>query len=370
MMNAMVRPLLAVILVLLAGCVAAPLPPLDRTVPATWRHAPLPPPVTPDLQGWWAGFHDPALDALVARALAENLSLRAAAERLLAVRALHAHAHDTHLPYLRLHSEDAINPNASAAYEVLSFDASWEFELFGRRAGASRLQWADTLDASSAVAGAEVSLVGEVVADYLLLGAAHERFTLLARAGALRQQQLSLLQRRADLGLAALTEVGEAELALAHARADEASAHQQVDAMAQQLALLLGRAAGAGVGGRRSSAAAAVRRHAGRTGGTPAHAARDPASRGCGAGGRRRRGSGPGRPLAECRHRRLDPQVDQHRAQSADGRGFRDRVDWTAARHPAVRLGFAPGATEFADSSAPRGDLGVPRGGAARRRGG
>jgi multidrug efflux system outer membrane protein len=225
----------------LAGCAAQPLPTLDRSVPAAWRHAPSPAAAAPDLKGWWRGFDDAALDALVDRALAENLGLKAAAERLLAARVLRAHARDAYLPYLRAHTDDEFSPSASASYLVSSFDALWELGLFGRREGTARLLQAEAQDTDAVQAGAQVSLIAEVVADYLLLGAAQERLALLARVRTLNEQQQSLLRVRERLGLASSLEAAEADAALSRARAAEASGRQQVDAIAAQLAVLLGR---------------------------------------------------------------------------------------------------------------------------------
>jgi len=244
MMRAVARPIFALALTLivgLAGCASQPVPPLDRSVPPAWRNALSPAAAAPDLKGWWQGFDDAGLDALVARALAENLGLRAATERLRAARVLRAHALDAYLPYLRAHAEDEYSPSDSASYLVSGFDAIWELGLFGRSEGTTRMLQAEAADAEDGMAGAEVSLVAEVVADYLLLGAAQERLTLLSRARVLHEQQLSLLKLRADLGLASPLDVAETESDVAHARATEASGHQQVDAVAAQLALLLGR---------------------------------------------------------------------------------------------------------------------------------
>jgi len=233
--------LAALLAALLAGCAAQPLPTLDRSLPAAWRHAPSPAASAPDLKGWWHGFNDPALDALVDQALAENLGLKAAAERLLAARVLRAHARDAYLPYLRAHVDNEFAPSASASYLVSSFDALWELGLFGKREGTKRLLQAEAVDADAGQDGARVSLIAEVVADYLMLGAARERLALLSRLRGLDEQQLALLKVREGLGLAPAQELAEAESALARAQASEASGQQQVDAMAGQLAVLLGR---------------------------------------------------------------------------------------------------------------------------------
>lgn len=239
MLMTVIRPLLLLVL-LLDGCTSLPLPPLDRSVPPAWRHAVPQAAPTPDLKGWWQGFDDAALNALVDRALGQNLGLRAATERLRAARSLRARAAASYLPYLRAHTEDAINPSASASYEVSSFDAIWEIGLFGRREGTRRLLQAELLNEDAEMVGAEVSLVAEVVADYLMLGAGQQRLSLLSRMRMMYEQQLVLQKRRAELDLAPPFEVAEAESRVARAISAEASGRQQVDAMGAQLAVLLG----------------------------------------------------------------------------------------------------------------------------------
>ena len=74
------------------GCGPMPQPiKADASVPARWQNAP---PIAtsalgpvPDLRGWWHALGDAQLDALIDRALADNLGVRAAAYRLRAARA-------------------------------------------------------------------------------------------------------------------------------------------------------------------------------------------------------------------------------------------------------------------------------------------
>lgn len=85
-------------LTLLAGC-AAPVPRLSPPIPAQWQHQLITNTAQQtDLHGWWHNFNDPALDALVERALASNLDLAQAVERLRAVRVLHARSGARYLP--------------------------------------------------------------------------------------------------------------------------------------------------------------------------------------------------------------------------------------------------------------------------------
>ncbi|HUH54464.1 MAG TPA: hypothetical protein VLZ32_01890 [Rhodanobacter sp.] len=119
----------------LAGC-AAPLPRLTPPIPAQWLHDTAAGTVTPtDLHGWWHAFGDPELDATLTRALAANLDLAQAVERLRAVRAMHASSGKRYRPMLRSSTNDVIDPDASASYFLIGFDASWELGLFGRAEG-------------------------------------------------------------------------------------------------------------------------------------------------------------------------------------------------------------------------------------------
>ena len=85
----------------------------------------------PDLVHWWRSFHDPALDALVQRALAQNLSLKAVDERLAAARALLTTPRDRHLPYASLYTNEEPTPGSTASYFQIGFDAIWQFGLSG-----------------------------------------------------------------------------------------------------------------------------------------------------------------------------------------------------------------------------------------------
>ncbi len=226
----------------LAACVHTPLPELNPVVPLQWRHALSEQAVPTDMHGWWHDFHDDALDALVERALTDNQALAQAIARLRAARALHSQDNARYLPYVRGFTEDAIDPGAAASYLMAGFDATWEWGLFGRREGTQRALQGQLDVATASLEAVKVSLVGEVVADWLALGAAHERAGLLTTARDLREQQLKLLLVRESLGLGADTPVAEAQSALAHANSMLLLTQGQIDTLSQQLAVLLGRA--------------------------------------------------------------------------------------------------------------------------------
>ena len=227
----------------LAGCAAAPLPALRPDAPDHWRHAIDATARAPtDLHGWWHAFGDPQLDALVDRALARNLDVAQAVEHLRAARALHRTVDAQFRPQLRAKTEDIPDPDASASFFVVGFDALWELDVFGRGAAERRMARGDLDAAASGLRGARVSLVAEVARDWLELRAAQQQTQWLGRIRDMRRRQYALLQVRQRLRLAGAQDVDRARAALALADAALAEPRDAADAAAQQLAVLLGQA--------------------------------------------------------------------------------------------------------------------------------
>ena len=228
------------LLIALAGC-AAPLPRLSPPVPAQWQHAATSTQAKPtDLHGWWHAFADPELDALVDRALASNLDVAQAVERLRAVRALHDRAGARYLPSLGISTNDVVDPSASASYFFVGFDASWELGLFGRAEG-TRREAQGSLDASVAdLRSAQVSLVAEVVREWIEMRTAQQQEQLLSRISRARQQAWEALGTRQRLHLTAPAAVDQAQAAYAQSQAALAAPRQAINANAQRLAVLLG----------------------------------------------------------------------------------------------------------------------------------
>lgn len=238
--HAGVLGVLGVLVLGLAGC-AAPLPRLAPPVPTHWQHVAASDPARPtDLHGWWHVFGDAELDALVDRALAGNLDVAQAFERLHAARALHAHAGARYLPALGAHTDDAIDPDASASFFVAGFDATWELGLFGRAEGTRRASQGE-FDASVAdLRAAQVSLVAEVVREWINLRTAQQQEHLLRQVSQIRQNEWQVVQSRQRLQLASSAAVDQAQATFAQAEAALAAPRQAIDASAQRLAVLLG----------------------------------------------------------------------------------------------------------------------------------
>ncbi|TAL83886.1 MAG: efflux transporter outer membrane subunit [Rhodanobacter sp.] len=223
----------------LAGC-AAPLPKLTPPLPAQWQHAIASNPAKPtDLHGWWHAFGDPELNTLVDRALARNLDVAQAVQRLRASRTMDRHAHARFLPALSARTNDAVDPDATASYFVAGFDASWELGMFGRSEGVRRVSQGDLNARAADLQAARVSLVAEVVREWIDLRAAQKQEQLLLKISRARHRQWQLLQVRQRLQLVPPMTVDQAQAAYAEAEAALAAPRQAINASAQRLAVLL-----------------------------------------------------------------------------------------------------------------------------------
>ncbi|MGH8042331.1 MAG: efflux transporter outer membrane subunit [Rudaea sp.] len=210
--------------VVLGACATStPLPDLHADMPAHWRNAPaastqLGP--APNLDSWWHAFHDAQLDALIERALRQNLSLQQTTLRLRSARALQHRSGTQFMPQLSFHTFSEPDPAATTSYYEIGFDAQWELGFFGRGLGNARVAAADLQAAAANVTAARVSLAAEVARTYVDLRAAQARAALLERILKLRQDALNLARVRLRLHLAAQDDVDQLTAGLAQTQAD------------------------------------------------------------------------------------------------------------------------------------------------------
>ncbi|HKV66323.1 MAG TPA: efflux transporter outer membrane subunit [Rhodanobacteraceae bacterium] len=226
----------------LGACVSVAVPKLSADdLPAHWRNASPELGAKPDLTGWWKHFGDPQLNALVERALHDNLDVQQAALKLRAARALEDASTATFRPHLGFNTIEQPNPQNTASYFQAGFDATWEFGLFGRADANGHIAQANTGEAQVAMQSARVSLVAEVVREYLQLRAAQRSEALLEAAAQAANRKVDLLRLQEHLQLASKLEVEQGVAAAAKAQAQLADPRAAIVQHAQALALLLGK---------------------------------------------------------------------------------------------------------------------------------
>lgn len=263
----MKRAVLPVMLALLAGCSMAPkyVQP-DLPVPPSWpagdaylaqSEAALPALTYREV------FADPRLVEVIERALANNRNLRVAAANIDAARAQFRIQRASQLPQIgagagrtqfdngtanRNRDQDidiGNNPSASPSaagrrYIADISTANFEIDLFGRLKSLSDAALNRYFGTEAAARATRLTLIGDVADAWLTYAADRTLLALAEQTAANAQELVRLTRLRLDNGIAARTDVRQAEQILAAAQADIAL---QTAALAQDrnaLQLLLG----------------------------------------------------------------------------------------------------------------------------------
>jgi NodT family efflux transporter outer membrane factor (OMF) lipoprotein len=220
--------------VMTAGCTVGPdyqEPTLD--VPAQYAALSDAPGGDVELAQWWRAFGDPALDDLVADALAANDDLAIARARLREARALSGAARTGWLPDASVstgHSyrrQSLTGPEATAAgvgsripesdfdrdsdYYDATFDASWEADLFGRVRRSVEAADAEVQARVEDLRSVRVSLLGEIATAYVRLREQQARIALNERLLDSQRKTLELTRTLHDNGAGSLLDVKRSE---------------------------------------------------------------------------------------------------------------------------------------------------------------
>lgn len=169
---------------------------------------------------WWRRFGDPTLDSLVERAIAGNVDLAIARERVLEARALRDAVAGAQVPAVDARvgasrvgtSADGLFQRGEdySLYEA-GFDARWEVDLFGRIDAQVEAAEAGVGSALEARQAALVSLLAEVAREYVVLRGTQRELAILRANLATQRDTLELTRVRATAGLAPELDVARAE---------------------------------------------------------------------------------------------------------------------------------------------------------------
>ncbi|WP_404366323.1 efflux transporter outer membrane subunit [Sphingomonas sp. MMS24-J45] len=246
------------IALVLAGCVPGQTPrPEAASVapPAGWRT-----PITgtvPLKAQWWRDFGDPALDDLVASALAGNPDIATAAARVREARAQETLARAQLFPTLDLgagatygRSVSAFGTPVTSAGAQPVFQASYEVDLFGRIDKQITAAGFATSALDAARDTARLSVASAVTSGYLTLLGLDARLQVVRDTITSRAEALRIARSRARVGYTSQLELRQAE---AEYQATVAILPQVQLAIARQenaLSVLAGRTPGSIVRGK------------------------------------------------------------------------------------------------------------------------
>jgi multidrug efflux system outer membrane protein len=244
--------LILISVLVLSGCVS--LPPMKQIkpdLPVAWptESGQVAENVAAD---WWKAYHDPALDALMAEALAHNRDLALAAARIEEVRANLGLADADRYPEVGIdgnvgRSRVTGKGNMPAGSELtnnnfkLNLQAAWEIDLWGRYREASAAARADLLATEFARHGIQSSLTSTVAQSYFSLAALDANLKLAQETLANRHEAVKLQRLRFEGGVSSELVLRQTEAEAASIEVSLAQLSQQVRQQELALAVLLGR---------------------------------------------------------------------------------------------------------------------------------
>src|ERR1700742_476303 len=195
---------------LLAACAVGPNYKEPQVAPAAVQNAKLPDFVTQSPEAlWWQEFGDPELDGLVHRALAANLDLRSAYDRVRAARAVFVERNFDYAPHVQLQGAyshfDEQQPGFgssrfNAQSDSLGFDATWEIDLFGHVRRSVEAARADLGAEQANYQDAQVTVAAEVARNYFELRGAQKRLAVARENLSTEHQTLELTQLLDETG--------------------------------------------------------------------------------------------------------------------------------------------------------------------------
>lgn len=245
--NAM--PLATLALVLLVACGSAPraiAPPVGLpeafSVGGTAQPAP----------DWWRSFGAPALDAAIAAAITDNLSLRAARARVEQARAVARRAGSPLFPTLNasvgLQSRSfAVRPTENGI--PVSLAAGYEVDLWGRIEATVDAAELDALASMESAQAVGVSLAAQIASLWFQMAERRGQLALLDEQLATNEDLLKLVELRFKHGRAEAADVFRQRQLAESVRGERARIQGDITVAAHALSLLMGRAPDPTAGG-------------------------------------------------------------------------------------------------------------------------
>jgi NodT family efflux transporter outer membrane factor (OMF) lipoprotein len=194
---------------------------------------------------WWQLFADPTLDALVAGVEVSNQNVAAAVANYAAARAAVQQERAALFPTVSLNvsgDRSGVRGQGADSSYRLNLGGSWEPDVWGRlRAGVTGAQAGAEASAAD-LASARLSSQGELASNYFTIRALDAQRALLDRTIAGYERELQITQNRFNVGIAARTDVLQAQTQLASAKSDALTLTRQRAQFEHAIAILVGKA--------------------------------------------------------------------------------------------------------------------------------
>ncbi|HWI84368.1 efflux transporter outer membrane subunit [Ramlibacter sp.] len=195
---------------------------------------------------WWELFQDPVLNGLAAQVEVSNQNVAAAVARYAQARALVAEQRASLFPLVSLNggadrSGGGGKTPTRSSYQV-GIGGNWEPDVWGRLQRGVESARAGEQASAADLQAARLSAQGELAVDYFNLRELDAARALQAQTIAGYERTLRITQNRYDAGIAARTDVLQAQTQLANARAEQLGLERQRAALEHAIAVLVGQA--------------------------------------------------------------------------------------------------------------------------------
>ena len=242
------------LLLALAGCAGTPPAPTDAlaAVPAGWKSATaagwistadLPADVAPAWRDgqWWRLFNDPVLDELAQQVAVGNQNLALALANVAQAEALLRQQQAALSPTLSASLSAGRSGRPARGSASLGLSGSWAPDLWGRLQGSVDAQGANVQVSQADLAAARLAVQGSLASAYLSVREADAELALLADIIAGYQRAVTITRNRYQAGIAAHTDLLQAQSTLANAEASRAALQASRANNEHAIALLLGK---------------------------------------------------------------------------------------------------------------------------------
>jgi multidrug efflux system outer membrane protein len=196
---------------------------------------------------WWKSFSDAQLDDLIARADRNNTNLQVAAARLAQARALVRSANADRLPQVGVGAgalrQDGLPfgpAGAPGTLATVGASASWEVDLFGRLASASRAAELDARSRESLLQSTRLIVQADVAQTYLAIRATDAERSLVRGTVVTFIEALKLTERRFRAGDVAELDVARARTEVAATESEAIALDRRRAELEHALAVLVG----------------------------------------------------------------------------------------------------------------------------------
>lgn len=194
---------------------------------------------------WWRAFDDAELERLIERALASNLSLQAAWERLEQARAAAVKSGASRYPELSLSgsastSESRGDTRGSSQSYTATLAAGYELDLWGRVRATAEAAEMDLHASKEQLRTAQITLSAEVASAWYRLRGERLQAALLQSQIALNEKHLELTERKFRSAQAKASDVLQQRQSLESSRSEALQVQKSILLYEHQLSLLLG----------------------------------------------------------------------------------------------------------------------------------